>query len=298
MNFTKKGIIIMLIIGLMAGLAGCQDGTEGTDGTSNGGATETKGEIHFGYVAGWDEGIAMTHLLQAILEDKLGYEVQTTQADIGPVYQGVAQGSFDVFVDTWLPVTHASYMEEFGEEIDLYDKVYEGARIGLVVPEYVEIDSIEELNDHKDQFEGRIVGIDAGAGIMLSSEEALEAYDLDYELIKSSGPAMTASLASAVEDEKWVVVTGWAPHWKFARWDLKFLEDPKGVYGEEEDIYIIARKGLDQDAADVASLLNNFYMDDVQLGTLEDYINDGMEPVDAGRKWMEENPDVIDSWLQ
>src|SRR5690554_487216 len=116
----------------MAGLAGCQGetGNGGEGGAGGGEAQEPKGTIHFGYV-NWDEGIAMTHLLQAIIEDKLGYEVKTTQADVGPVFQGVAKGDFDAFVDTWLPVTHKAYLEEFGDQFDLYeDPVYEGAKIG------------------------------------------------------------------------------------------------------------------------------------------------------------------------
>ena len=202
-------------------------------------------------------------------------------------------------MDTWLPVTHASYIEQLGEQFDVYeDPVYENARIGLVVPTYVDINSIEELNANKDKFQNRIVGIDAGAGIMQKTEAAIEEYGLELELVRSSGPAMTASLADAVGDEGWIVVTGWTPHWKFARWDLKFLEDPKGVYGADEHIYVTARKGLEEDAPDVANLLKKFKLNDEQLGTLEDYINEGMDPVEAGRKWMAENPDVVDSWLQ
>jgi glycine betaine/proline transport system substrate-binding protein len=289
----RKTIVLLLVIGLMAGLVGCKGGS---GETGEGG--EVKGNIHFGYV-NWDEGIAMTHLLQAIIEDKLGYTVETTQADVGPVFQGVAKGDFDAFVDTWLPVTHEAYLEQFGDQFELYEEpVYKGARIGLVVPAYVEIDSIEELNSVKDRFNGQIIGIDAGAGIMRTTDTAIQEYGLELELVKSSGPAMTASLAGAIDDNEWVVVTGWSPHWKFARWDLKYLEDPKGVYGAEENIYAIARKGLEEDAPEVAALLKKFKMDDIQLGTLEDYINEGMAPIDAGRKWMEENPDVVNSWLQ
>lgn len=292
MRFAKKGLLVFLILGLIAVVVGCS-----TQGTEQAGTSEEKPTITLGYV-NWAEGIAMTHLAQAVIEDKLGYEVETVQADVGPVFQGVAQGDFDAFMDVWLPVTHESYMEEVGDKVDDYGKVYEGARIGLVVPEYVTIDSIEEMNTNKDKFDGKIVGIDRGAGIMKATDKAIDEYGLGLELNASSGPAMTAALADAIKNEEWVAVTGWTPHWKFARWDLKFLEDPKKIYGEAEDIHIIARKGLDEDAADVSAFLKNFTMTDQQLGILEGYINDGMDPVEAGRKWMSENPDVIDKWLE
>jgi len=293
-----KGIAVLLVLALVAlAVVGCAQPQEGGKGEGDQGTAESKGKITLGYV-NWAEGIAMTHLAKAIIEDKLGYEVETVQADVAAVYTGVAEGNFDAFMDAWLPVTHESYMEEYGDKLEKYPPVYEGARIGLVVPQYVTIDSIEEMNDVKDKFDGKIVGIDAGAGIMKATNRAIEEYGLDYELIASSGPAMTAALGDAIKNDEWVVVTGWAPHWKFARWDLKFLEDPKGVYGEIENIYVVARKGLEEDAPEVANLLKNFYMNDQQLGTLEGYINEGMDPVEAGRKWMEENPEVVEEWLK
>ena len=108
----------------------------------------------------------------------------------------------------------------------------------------MDINSIEELNEHVDDFGGRIVGIDGGAGIMLATEQAIEDYGLGLELLESSDMAMTAALVDAYMEEEWIVVTGWTPHWKFARYDLKFLEDPRGIYGGAEDS-IVARQGLD-----------------------------------------------------
>jgi len=298
---NKLLLVVLSLVLVLSLVAGCSNQEAPAPDQENDGAQEQpKEKITFGYV-NWAEGIAMTHLAQAIVEDKLGYEVETQQADVALVFQGVANGDFDAFMDVWLPTTHNDYMygdDGVADKVDDYGVVYEGARIGLVVPEYVEIDSIEEMNDVKDQFNGQIIGIDSGAGIMKASAAAIEQYDLDYELVASSEAAMVAELSSAIDDNQWIVITGWTPHWKFARWDLKFLEDPQKVYGEAEDIKIIARKGLDQDAPDVASFLKNFSMNDAQLGELEGLINDGMEPVEAGRQWMQENEDVVNGWLQ
>jgi glycine betaine/proline transport system substrate-binding protein len=79
---------------------------------------------------------------------------------------------------------------------------------------------ISELNDHKKEFKGRIVGIDAAAGIMKTSEKVIEAYNLDFKLLASSGPAMTASPKDSIKWEKWIVVTVWRRHWMFGRWRL------------------------------------------------------------------------------
>ena len=113
----------------------------------------------------------------SILEEQ-GYRVTLKNADIAPIFTSVASGKADVFMDAWLPVTHADYMEQYGDRLETLGTVYEHAKLGLVVPEYVTIRSIEDLNAHKDQFKGEIIGIDAGAGLMNSADKAVQDYSL------------------------------------------------------------------------------------------------------------------------
>jgi glycine betaine/proline transport system substrate-binding protein len=297
----KKILTLICIVALsVVAFAGCNNEGVNNDGTNNGtgNVTEDKGTVRIAYV-NWSEGVAMTNLVQVILEDKLGYDVEITMADAGPVFTSVANGDQDFFLDAWLPVTHETYMEQYGDQLVSLGLNFEGARIGLVVPDYVEIDSIEEMNDVVDQFGGRIVGIDAGAGIMGATDEAIAAYGLDYELLASSGPMMAAELEAAIDDNAWVAVTGWQPHWKFARWNLKFLEDPQGIFGAVEDIYTVARLGFEEDMPEVASFLKNFYLDDQQLGDLMGQVEnaEGITEAEAARQWMNENEEVVNGWL-
>jgi len=167
------------------------------------------------------------------------------------------------------------------------------------VPDYVTIDSITQLNAHKKEFKGEIIGIDAGAGIMKATDSAIAAYKLDFTLVPSSGPAMTAALKNAIDHDEWVVVTGWKPHWMFARWKLKFLDDPKKIYGETENIHVVARKGLAKDMPRVAQFLKNFKLNDQELGSLEGLINEEKsgDVTAAARAWMMEHPDLVNSWI-
>lgn len=258
---------------------------------------DVRPEISLVYV-NWADAIALTNLTRAVLEDSLDYRVTLTMADVAPVFTSLAQGDKDAFVDVWLPVTHADYIQQYGKDLVDLGPIFEGARIGLVVPAYVTIDSITRMNTAGQRFGGKIIGIDSGAGIMRATERAIEAYGLDYELIPSSGAAMTASLHSAIQSRSWTVVTGWRPHWMFARWDLKFLEDPQAVYGREENIHAFARKGLEQDHPDVAGLLRRMKLDATQLNSLmeEIEITPG-EPVSAARTWIGEHRDLVSGWL-
>ena len=144
---------------------------------------------------------------------------------------------------------------------------------------------------------GKIIGIDPGAGIMSTTEKAIEEYGLNFELIEGSGATMTASLKNAIENEKWIVVTGWTPHWKFARWDLKYLEDPKGLYGETEYISTIARKGLSEEMPKAYEFLDNFNWTPDDMGEVMIMNEESQDPYENAKTWVNENMDKVGEWL-
>jgi len=247
----------------------------------------------------WAEGVAYTHLAKVILEDKMGYTVTATAADVGPAYTAVAQGNKDAFMETWLPVLHKDYVERYKDDVVDLGYVFEGTQSGLVVPTYVTIDSISQMNAQADNFDGEIVGIDAGAGIMKTTEQLIEDYGLDYKLISSSGPAMTAALKKAVDNEEWIVVTGWKPHWMFARWDLKFLkQDDDKVMWQPGNIHIMGRKNLEEEKPELAQFLKNLKFSNEQLADLMLQVEESDQDVEVvARNWMNANPDAVKAWI-
>lgn len=245
----------------------------------------------------WAEGIAMTHLVKAILEEEMGHEVELTQADPGVIYGALAGGDQDVFLDAWLPHTHEPYWDEFGDELEDLGPNFAYGITGLVVPAYVEIDSIPELNSIADELDGKITGIGTGAGITRKTNEAIEEYDLDLIQVNSSGPAMTAALKNAIDEGEPIVVTGWKPHWKFGRFDLKVLEDPKSIYPIDA-CKTVARKGFREEMPEVAQFLTNFNLTEADLIDLMLKIDDSDEDVsDVARDWMEDQESLVDSWI-
>ncbi len=149
------------------------------------------------------------------------------------------------------------------------------------------------------KFDGEIIGIDPGAGIMSTTEKVLKAYNLDkIELMEGSGATMTAVLKNRVENNEWVCVTGWTPHWKFAKWDLKYLKDPKNVFGGTEYISTIVRKGLKAEKPEVYKFLDAFYWTPEDMQQVMVWNSEGGEPYDNAVKWIEENKDKVDAWLK
>ena len=57
-----------------------------------------------------------------------------------------------MFMDSWLPVTHADYFRKYNGKLEILGQIYDSARIGLVVPEYVPVHMIEELGGHTGRF--------------------------------------------------------------------------------------------------------------------------------------------------
>jgi glycine betaine/proline transport system substrate-binding protein len=287
MNQKKTTLIIItgLLLMLVLFTAGCVSQP-----------SEPAKEISIGYVT-WDCAISSTNVMKQVFE-QAGYDVTLVAVDAGPLFQALAKGDVDFTTTGWLPYTHENYWNSYGDKIDyVHENIKGAARIGLVVPSYVTIDSIDELGSVADKFDGRIVGIEPGAGITLRTEQAIDEYGLPLTLVTSSSAGMAAELDSAVGDGDWIVVTGWSPHWKFSRYDLKYLEDPKGVYGGAEDIVTLARLDLKTDDPEAYGILSRFDWTMSDITSVMNAIAGGMSETDAAKAWIDANPDKVAYWI-
>ena len=278
------------IFGAAAILAACggEDDKASTD-------TEDLGKINLAYVE-WDTEIASTHVVGEVLES-IGYDVTLTPLDNAIMWEAVANKEADAMVAAWLPGTHGAQFEKYGDQmVDLGENLA-GAKIGLVVPSYMDVNSIADLTD---QAAKTITGIEPGAGIMAASETALTTYSnlTDWELLPSSSGAMTVALDQAIKNKKDIIVTGWSPHWKFASYDLKYLEDPEGVFGGEESIHTFAREGLETDAPEAYKVLDQFHWTTEAIEEVMLDINSGTDPEDAAQKWVEANSAEVEKWTE
>jgi glycine betaine/proline transport system substrate-binding protein len=151
-----------------------------------------------------------------------------------------------------------------------------------------------------EQLDYEIVGIDPGAGLMdITINDVLPEYGLDdWEVVEGSGAAMAAALKKAYDKEEPIIVTGWSPHWKFASYDLKYLDDPKGIYGGAEDVNTIVRLGLKEDHPDAYKLLDQFNWEPEHLETVMNMIQEGSEPADAAAQWVSENEELVSTWTE
>jgi len=296
MNITRTKLLSSIALAGAASLAlgGCasNSSTAAADGPAD-------RAIEIAVFNGWDEGIAASYLWQAILESK-GYDVELTYADVAPVYQGLAGGDFDVVLDTWLPTTHADYMETYGDDVEDLGAWNDEASLTIAVNEDAPIDSLDELADNADLFGDRIVGIEPGSGLMrITGDDVVPGYGLDgLELVESSTPAMLSELKKATDAGQNIAVTLWRPHWAYNAFPIKDLADPQGLLGEAEEIHSIAASSFQTDFPEVHGWLQDFTMPSDTLYSLEDAMFNAYSGDDYGpvvEQWIADNQDWVDS---
>jgi glycine betaine/proline transport system substrate-binding protein len=304
-NMFKPYVIAMPMVLAALALSACSGGSNGnasrTAATSASGAgastssAKPGGTVKLAYVE-WSSCTAATNVAKAVLE-KQGYKVDAISVSGAAMYSAIANNDADATVCAWLPSTQANYYAKTKDRLENLGANMNGTKLGLVVPDYVNIDSIEQLKANADKFDNRIVGIDPGAGEMDLTQKAIKQYGLPLKLVSGSGATMTAALKSAIDNHKWIVVTGWTPHWMWARWKLKYLADPKDVYGGSENIDTLVRKGLKKDNPGAYAILNAFHwtakdMQQVMAAAREP----DSSPAKAARQWVSTHVAKVDSW--
>ncbi|MEU1127134.1 ABC transporter permease/substrate binding protein [Streptomyces sp. NPDC005899] len=291
---AMTGVVVLALVAGGLNIAGSGDAKS----TRAGGDVGKGQKIDMGYIP-WDEGIASTFLWKEILEQR-GYETGITQLDAGPLYSGVARGDIDFQTDAWLPTTHKDYWDKYSGRLDDLGSWYGPTSLELTVPSYVKgVDSLADLKGRGKTFGGKIIGIEASAGMMGTlDEKVLKAYGLEgeYEVVSSSTSSMLAELNASIKKKEPVVVTLWSPHWAYGKHDLKKLEDPKGAWGKGEEVHTVAHKGFAKKAPAVARWLKDFKLTEKQLTSLENEIQDAGqgEEQNGVRAWLKKNPGLVD----
>lgn len=293
MKNRTRTLIAAGAVGLLA-LTGCAAGDDAA-----GGDTSANKDITIAVFNGWDEGIAASELWKAILEEK-GYSVELEYADPAPVFSGLSSGDYDLTLDVWLPGTHASYLEEYGDDIADLGAWNEESRLTIAVNEDAPINSLAELADNADLFDNRIVGIEPGAGLTeATNEKVIPSYGLDdMEYLTSSTAAMLTELTAATEAGENIVVTLWEPHWAYGAFPIKNLEDPEGALGGTEGLHAFGKIDFAEEFPEVAGWMEAFEMDLDTLYSLEnamfvDY--DGQDYAPIVEKWIADNQEYVDS---
>ena len=299
-SWRKLGAIVSsLALGITLAACGGASATPANGGSSHG-AGGSKGTITLGFIPSWTDGLSTAYLLKNRLE-AMGYTVKLdTLSEAAPLYAGLAKGNVDIYPSAWPEVTHKAYMEKYGANIEDLDTYYKGAKLTIAVPKYMtNINSIADLKGKANEFNGKIIGIEPGAGLTkITKEQVIPQYGLskNYTLVTSSTTAMLAQLKKTTDAKKPIVVTLWKPFWANSAFPVKTLKDPKDALGPAEGLHFLAHKGFSAKHPAVAKFISGIKLNDQQYGSLENMVvnqyGKGKEAA-AVAAWLKQNPHVL-----
>ena len=279
MKARKKllAVIFAVVVGAIA--AGCGGG---------GGAPESR-ELNLGVATGWDENQVVANLTKILLEEELGYgEVQLTELELGPVFEGVGSGDLDAFQDMWLP-NHQAQLDAVENDVVQLSPWYQGVtEFGIGVPTYMtEVNSIPDLNNTGLT---QILGIEPGAVISERiPDSVIPTYDLNQEYVESSTAGMLSEVERLYNDQEEFAFVPWRPHWMNARYDFKFLEDPEDALQDLNDgatISTIVNEDLPEEDPVAYAFMENLRLTEEQVNEIEN-INP-QDYAEATRTWLED----------
>ena len=281
----------------------------------------------------WTGYVANAHVIGVVAEQELGCTVDYPEVKEEVGWQGMADGSIDTIVENW---GHddliKKYIDEQGTVEDAGLTGNEGL-IGWFVPqwmadEYPDILDWENLNDYADMFEtsesdGKGQLLDGDPSYVTNDEALVKNLDLDYKVVVGgSEAALLTSFRSAQENKTPLLAYFYTPQW-YAEVDGQAtpgVEDPVQIAHVALPPY---EEGCDADPAKVAcdyppydlnklistefadsgspavDLIKNFEWTNEDQNTVASYIGqDGMDPDEAAQKWVDDNQDKVDAWLE
>lgn len=258
--------------------------------------------VTFGF-ASWPAPIIRTHVIKQIIEP-LGYRVETVYPSLPVLFKGISTGDVDVFVSYWSPLHDPqilSYIEE-GSIIRAPDTNIDDARLQLVVPGYVEIDSLAQLGEYEDKFDRTVITPAPGTGCHLTAKKMIEEdiYGMgDWKVMAVASTSMMLSAVKAkVEKKEWVVFCGWKPHYMNILFNLKYPDDPLKIYGRESRVYTVVRAGLPKECPNLWKFLTQFKTTSPTLNEwLYEYTYKERDPDEVALEWIKEHMGIVDQWL-
>jgi glycine betaine/proline transport system substrate-binding protein len=257
---------------------------------------------------GWTDITSTTAATSVVLEG-LGYEPETEILSVPVTYASLKNQDIDVFLGNWMPTMEADvrpYLEDGSVEnvrVNL-----EGAKYTLAVPSYLAEQGLKDFADiakFREQLDGEIYGIEPGNDgnrlILKMIDE--NAFGLEgFELVESSEQGMLAQVARATRSDEPIVFLGWEPHPMNANFDLTYLSGGDDWFGPNyggATVYTNVRAGYLEECPNVGQLLKNLNftlpMENEIMGAI---LDEGQDPEEAAASWLEEHPEVLETWLE
>jgi glycine betaine/proline transport system substrate-binding protein len=241
------------------------------------------------------------------LLEKLGYTVKIDSVSVELGAQALSTGDADAYLGNWWPSQEPTFGDLIdGGQIDVVnDALLSGTEYAPAVPgdvaERLGVTSLADLDEHAEEFDRKIYGIEPGSPGNETIQKAIDAdaYGLgDWTLVESGTPAMLTQVEKAEKDGHAIVFLAWSPHWMTVQFKTVFLDDPEGVWGGAGSIRTVTRAGFAEEAPDIAAFLANLTFTPDEAGQFYfDHDKSGMELSEIASEWIDANPEKVKSFV-
>ncbi|EAS45712.1 choline ABC transporter substrate-binding protein [Photobacterium profundum] len=256
---------------------------------------------------GWTDITATTAVTSEVLKG-LGYETSTQLLSVPVTYSAMANKDIDVFLGNWMPTMEADIAKYHQDgSVETVRANLEGAKYTLAVPKYVYdagVRSFADLAKHKDEFRGRIYGIEPGNDGNRLIQDMLDqnAFDLkSFRLVESSEAGMMSQVKRAVDREQWIAFLGWAPHPMNSNFDMVYLDGGDDFFGPNyggASVHTNVRQGYLKTCSNVGQLLQNLSFSlEMESQLMGNILDDKAKPDAAAKAWLKANPQILEQWL-
>ena len=288
-------------------------------------------------VPNWPSVLATAHVLKVALENNLGLEVELQNGSNPVIFEGMDAGSMHVHPEVWLP-NQANLVAQYVDEkktVKMNPNSVTGEQAMCITEGTAERTGIVNLSDLSDpemakQFDtdgdgmGEIwIGAPGWASTNVEKIRAKSyGYDETMNLKEMDESLALAEVDAAVNQDENIVFFCYSPHHIFALYDLINLEEPAydaaqwnviqptddpewlakssaPVAWESAALHINYATSLETDQPEAAAMLANasFDIDTISAMTYA-LVVDNEDPAEFAARWVEENADAVDSWLQ
>ena len=256
---------------------------------------------------GWTDITATTATATVVLEG-LGYQPKTQVLSVPVTYTSLKNKDIDIFLGNWMPTMEADitpYRED--GSVEVLGANLEGAKYTLAVPQYVAEGGLKDFADiakFKDELDGKIYGIEPGNDGNRLIQKMIDdnAFGLQgFEVVESSEAGMLSQVARAARRDEWMVFLGWEPHPMNANFEMTYLAGGDDWFGPNfggATVFTNVRAGYTEECPNVGQLLNNMsFTLAMENEIMAAILDDGEDPEDAATAWLQQNPAVLDDWL-
>jgi glycine betaine/proline transport system substrate-binding protein len=304
-------------------LSACGGGSIENESTPAGNAADC-GDLNMA-VNPWVGYEADAHVVGYLAQTRLGCTVNYKDLDEQVSWKGFGSGTVDVVIENWgHPELAKKYMASEGGDGSAVDAGLTGndGVIGWYVPpwlaeKYPDITDWKNLNKYADMFQTSESGdlgtlYDGDPGFVTNDEALVKNLDLNYKVVYAgSENALIEAFRSAEENKTPMIGYFYEPQWFLAEVPLVKVDLPPYTEGCDADPEKVAcdyppyplNKVVSSSFADSGSpaydLVKAFNWTNDDQNLVAKYIaEDQMDPDDAAKKWIDDNPDKVDAWLE